>query len=310
MASLESVIASFAPGWAANRARKRAEGAMWRAAYEGAKYRRSNDGWLTPSTSANSEVAPALVMLRDRARDLVRNNPYAARIVDVWLMHLVGDGIMTVAATDDDALNERLQLSFNRWAEDGECDADGQLDYYGQQQLVGRTTVEAGECLVRKRVRRVSDGLAVPLQLQVLEPDFLDHTKNEMVNKGGVVMMGVQFDALGRREGYWLWRNHPGDNLFAWQRESYFVPADQILHVYRKTRPGQVRGVTWLHAVISKMRDLDDYHEALLMKAKIEACLSLIINSPRQKPKGRTDGNDREPGLSDAVARRNHQHLR
>jgi lambda family phage portal protein len=278
MASIESVIGWLSPSWALERQRKRALAAAFKGYYEGAKYRRSNDGWITPSTSANSEVASGLVMLRDRARDLVRNNPYASRIVDVWLMHLIGDGITHVAETGDEALNKLLQERWMQWADSGECDADGQLDYYGQQQLAARTMVESGECLIRMRTRRMSDGLAVPLQMQVLEPDFLDHTKNEQLNNGGVILMGVQFSPLGRREGYWLWRNHPGENLFAWQRASYFVPAEQIIHLYRKTRPGQVRGVTWLHAAIAKLRDLDDYHEALLLKAKIEACLTVIIS--------------------------------
>jgi lambda family phage portal protein len=60
------------------------------------------------------------------------------------------------------------------------------------------------------------------------------------------------------REGYWLWRNHPGDNVFSFQQASVFVPADQVLHTFRRRRPGQQRGVTWLHAVINTMRDLDD----------------------------------------------------
>jgi capsid protein len=32
-------------------------------------------------TGANAEIAPALARLRDRSRDLVRNNPYAAKAV-------------------------------------------------------------------------------------------------------------------------------------------------------------------------------------------------------------------------------------
>jgi capsid protein len=51
-----------------------------------------------------------------------------------------------------------------------EIDADGQLDFYGLQNLVARAFFESGEVLVRRRVRRVGDGLQIPLQHQLPNP--------------------------------------------------------------------------------------------------------------------------------------------
>lgn len=280
MNSLDKFIEWVSPEWAAKRSKARALGALFRAQYDMAKRRRGDNGWYVPSTSANAEIASSLVLSRDRARALVRDNPYGARIVDVWTAHLIGDGITAAWQDRDGKPDEVRQETWKRWAEDGECDADGELDFYGQQQLAARTVIEAGECLIRKRIRRLSDGLAIPMQTQVLDPDFLDHTKNQVLPNGGLIHLGIQFSPIGRREGYWLFRNHPGDNTFAFQRDSYFVPADQIIHLYRKKRPGQVRGVTWLAAVGNKIRDLGDYHDALIMKAKIEACVAAFITSP------------------------------
>ncbi len=70
--------------------------------------------------------------------------------------------------------------------------------------------VEAGEVLVRRRLRRASDGLPVPLQLQVLEADFLDATKSNNVGAGRIVQ-GIEFDPVGKRRAYWLHPEHPGD---------------------------------------------------------------------------------------------------
>lgn len=41
-----------------------------------------------------------------------------------------------------------LDALFERWM--AECDADGQLDFYGLQTLIRREMVEAGEVLVRR----------------------------------------------------------------------------------------------------------------------------------------------------------------
>lgn len=279
MNRLESLINLLSPQWAAKRASARRTARILNQ-YDLAKIRRANEGWLPPSTSANTEIGGALIMTRNRARDMERNNPYAARIADVWTAHLIGDGITAAWLNADGSANKARQDAFRRWADDGECDADGQLDLYGMQQLATRTMVVSGECLIRKRYRRLSDGFAVPLQLQVIEPDLLDETKNATLTNGGVIIQGVQFSPLGRREGYWLYKSHPGDNFFAFQATSVFVPADQIIHLYRKRRPGQVRGITWLASSGNKIRDLEEYHDALIMKAKIEACQVGAIETP------------------------------
>jgi lambda family phage portal protein len=271
-----------------------------RAEYAGARHNRSNDGWYVPSSSANSEVSSGLVRLRDRARSLVRDNPYAQRIVTVWRAHIVGDGIIAEPNTGDEALDKTLRDAWQAFADDGECDADGLNDLYGLQGLVSDAVVTDGECLVRLRTRRVADGFRVPLQLQVLEADHLDHTRNSFdAATGRAIVMGVQFSPLGVREGYYLWRNHPGDNVFSFQQASVFVPADQVLHVFRRRRPGQTRGVSWLHPVINTLRDLDDSSDARRFKMKVENCLSLIIRgADPESPLGKTTTKTRGDGSS------------
>lgn len=283
------------PGLALKRERLYASRDL-RAEYAAARHSRSNDGWYTPSTSANSEVAGGLVMLRDRARSMVRDNPYGERINTVWRAHLVGDGIVAEPATDDDALNDKLRDAF--LAFEDECDADGLNDLYGLQGLSADATVVDGEVLARLRTRRISDGFRVPFQVQLLEADHLDHTKNLFDERTGrATIMGIQLSPLGQREGYWLWRNHPGDNIFAFQRESVFVPADQVVHMFRRRRPGQMRGVTWLHAILNTGRDLDDSSDARRFKMKVENCLSLIVSgSDPESPLGKTSTKTRGDG--------------
>jgi hypothetical protein len=142
------------------------------------------------------------------AEQLVRNNPHAAKAVAVLVNNIIGAGIMPRAASGDDKLDRKVDALFERWT--AECDADGQLDFYGLQTLICREMVEAGEVLVRRRLRRASDGFAVPLQLQVLEADFLDATRSSDVGAGRIVQ-GIEFDPVGKRRAYWLHPEHPGD---------------------------------------------------------------------------------------------------
>lgn len=275
---IDRAISVFSPRAALDRARARTALGMVRG-YDAARQKKRDGGWVAQGSSANAEIGPALARLRNASREMVRNNAYAARIVDTLVAHDVGAGIVARPRTGKKTLDRRLADAWRAWAESTECDAEGQLDLYGLQALVRRTVAESGECLVRLRYRRAEDGLTVPLQLQVLEPDYLDHLKHQTLPSGGRIVHGVEFDALGRRAAYWLYRDHPGDTLTVTglRSESVRVPADEVLHVYRKTRAGQVRGVPELAAVMTRLSDLAEYHEAALVRAKMEAAIALVV---------------------------------
>lgn len=264
---LDQTLGFFSPRAGLRRARARAAMNILRRGYEGAKLGRRTEGWRTPGSGSNSEIAAALPRLRDRSRDLVRNNPYAAKGVNALVSNLVGGGLKARARAGDAALNDVADKLWTSFA--AECDADGRTDFHGLQAMVARAMVESGECLVRLRPRRAIDGLAVPLQLQVLGE----------AKGGGFIHQGIEFDRLGRRVAYWLFPVHPGE-VAAFSRgslKSKRVPAADVCHVFERLRPGQERGVPWFAPVIIKMRDLDEYDDAELVRKKIEACFAAFV---------------------------------
>ena len=280
---IDRAIGYFNPVAGMKRARARHALQLTRS-YEGAKTGRRTGGWSTNGTSANAEIGPALSTLRNRSRSLARDNPYAAKAMTAWVANIVGTGIIAKFSAGQDL--------WDKWIK--ECDADGQFDFYGLIALIERARFESGEVLIRLRWRRPEDGLTVPLQLQVLEPDYLASFKNERLANGGWIFNGIEFDALGKRAAYWLYSNHPGDaapilmNLFPSR-----VPAEDVIHYYKKTRPGQVRGVPDLHPVLLKMRDLDDYQEAELVRKGIEACFAAFVTTDDEsKSLGETSTED------------------
>ncbi len=260
--------------------------------YEGASAGRRANGWYAASTDANVELMGSLIWLRNRSRDLVRNNPYAARAIEELAGNVVGTGIVPKAKTGNAAIDKVIDAEWPFFAE--ACDTPQRLDFYGMQTLTLRTMAESGEALVRFRPQSADFGLRIPLQLQMLEADFLDQSRTMgLVN--GHVMEGVQFDEEGRRVAYWLFSYHPGGVLILNPRGgivSQPVPADQIMHVYRVLRPGQVRGVPWLAPVMMSLRDLEDYCDAERVRKKIESCVTAFVTQP--------EGIDGDPlGLTD-----------
>lgn len=246
--------------------------------------------WHPAGNSASAEVGMAAAPIARRARDAVRNDPYAARIVDLWAGNAVGAGITTRWPDQPHA------DAWRRWADSTACDAERRLDLYGLQALVMRTVVESGECLVRLLPGEITRDNRIGLRLQLLESDHLDTSRNGLVD-GESVVQGIALDDAGAPSAYWLYRNHPGAAwLAAGGRHltSERVPAAEVLHVYRKRRPGQLRDVSWLAPVLLRLRDLGDYEAALLMKAKIEACLAAVVT---------TDSDDALTGANTSLLR-------
>lgn len=242
--------------------------------FDAAKPSRRSSSWQPGGGSINTELNNGLRTIRNRSRDLIQNNGYMKRALKIMVSNIVGTGIMPKFA------NDRHAKIFKTWAE-GECDAAGMLSFGAMQAQVVRAVWADGEVFVRYRIRKPEDGLTVPLQLQILEADHLDTEKTCEV-AGGFCVAGVQFNYLGQRTGYWMFDNHPGDQgLFAIGKQSRFIPASEIEHIFDKTgRPGQVRGFSEFAVSVWKARDLDDYQEAHSVRKKIEACFAAFITTP------------------------------
>lgn len=246
-----------------------------KAVYEGASHgpRLGNKG-LVGVGGPNADITGKLSTLRKRSRHAVRNNPYATTAVETYVSNLIGNGI--VAKWKD----PRFQALWDRWIL--ECDADELDNIYGLQMLAARSQFEAGEVLTRQRIRQSSDGLKVPLQLQMLEADHLDEnfSRRDSINP---VVLGVEFDAIGRRRAFHLWRDHPGEDsgsMLGNQRRA--IPASEIIHLYRRLRPGQVRGVPELTPILVRLYEIDEMQDATLVKQKTAQLFGWIVKKINQ----------------------------
>jgi lambda family phage portal protein len=262
----------MSPGWGQKRALARLKARHYEAATTG----RRTDGWSRRHTDANAAASGAtLANLRAQARDLTRNNPWARNALRVIANDVVGWGIRAKAKGRDADVFAAL---WKQWAETKQCDANGRNNFYGLQWLVMRTVAESGECLIRLRKRRIEDGLAIPMQLQVLEPDYIDTGKDGIRGEaGGMIVQGIEHDALGRRAAYWLFDQHPGSVSSLVHPVSRRIPAAAVIHVFDQERPGQVRGPSWFASVDVRLHEFDEYEDATLMKQKIASCMAAFV---------------------------------
>lgn len=242
-------------------------------AYEAASPR---DTWRPrrAGASANADHMADATALRAKSRSLVQNVSYIAAGFEGLVSSTIGTGIMP-RATGAEA--KTINALLERWMK--VCDADGRYDYYGLQAAAYEAMEADGEVLIRLRPRRPSDNLPVPLQLQLLEIDWLDSSRTGVI-AGNDVINGIEYDALGATVAYWLFPQHPGDTtrLRGKQSQSQRVPAASIIHLFSPKRPGQGRGFPRLSPVIARVRDLQLYQDAEIARKNNETRLSVMVS--------------------------------
>lgn len=240
------------------------------------------------STTLNSLIRSYGRTIVARSRYLCTNNSYAQLAKEEFISGMVGNGITPAPTTKDIPLKNNLIQVFNDWCD--QADADGLLDFYGIQAMVAGEVFEGGECFLRFRTRYPSDGFAIPFQLQVIPTEMLAVEYNKIItppspNGNGLgrrIECGIEFDELNRRVAYHFYKVHPGTDLpFGLVLGQYNpVPADEIIHVYKPIRAGQVRGVPFTLASMATLAILDLFDDAELERKRVAALFGAFIERP------------------------------
>ena len=245
-------------------------------------------GWLPTRVHINSLISQSGETTLARARFLARNNGYATSAVECFASNMVGPGILLnwKSPLDGDAAAKQkkdVQDLWNRFV--AEADADAVGDFYGMQRRVAAELFVAGEVFVRRRPRRLSEDLPVPLQLQLLPAEMLPIWLTMPLDNGNIIRQGIEFDKRGRRVAYHFWKAHPGDQtvISKWG-ERVRISATEILHVFAPMEAGQIRGISRLTPAIISLWMLDLYDDAELDRKKTAALFSLFIK--RADPDG------------------------
>jgi len=229
--------------------------------------------------SADYELRDGLVEVRSKARDMARNSGSMRRFIQLMQVNVVGAGgfqLRTRVRRGDDSidsnLNRAVEGSWRGW-----CQAptvDGRMTMVDLCEQAVHSWCTDGEVIWEIVYNsRYPDGMAV----NPLEADMLDETLvrlNPATNNE--IRMGVEIDEYGAPVAYHFLTRHPGD--LAWysnentQRHRR-VPADRVIHLYRRNRPGQTRGEPPAAASINPIKMLNGYREAETMGRRLRAAL-------------------------------------
>lgn len=260
--------------------------------YEGATPGRRR---LPEMAQPRAAVLASAGTLMRRARFVRANAPLGAAAAIGFTSALVGTGIKPQAATVAD-----LATAFEVWTD--EADATGGTDLYGLQAAAGEGLMVDGEAFFL-----VGIGPSGP-RLTQIDPDQIDRSLFRALPDGGAIEAGVEVDRAGKPRAYHVLPRAPGalDFAFAPRR----IDARDVIHVFERRYPGQVRGVSMFAPILQRLADLDTAQDAQLTRQKVAAMLTgFVVDASGGAPSFGPDDEEKDGATEASLEPGTMQHL-
>jgi len=245
--------------------------------YEAGSQTRRTVGWKAPTTSPNSNLLSSLALLRDRSRQAIRNDGWAKGAIDKLVYNIVGTGIVPLSKAATPAFRTAVQAMWLKWT--SVSSTTRQQDFYGQQAQAVRCWLSAGEVFLRLRRRAPTDGLPVPLQVEVIEPELCPIEYNGM-RGGNRIRAGIEFSPIGQRVAYYFYASRPGDLQDFDPGDLRRIPAEDVIHLYEELRPGQYRGEPHLTPALVLLWELDKMQDATVLRSQLANMFAGFLEVP------------------------------
>lgn len=248
--------------------------------YGGATFDRLTTDWLASATSQDSETYSSLRALRNRSRQLCRDNDYAKNAIRSIKNNVIGRGIRMQAKVKlqrgdklNENLNEQIEREWRRWCRAQRCDVAGKLSFEDIERMAMGGVAESGEIFVRLVRQKFGDS-RVPLGLEMIEADQCMEWRNGY-NGDNQMRMGVEMDQWKRPVAYWFFPNHPGDFMFQMNNPAKWIRlvADEVIHLGIADRPNQTRYIPWFHSALRRLHQMEGYEESEVVSARATASL-------------------------------------
>lgn len=265
--------------------RKQKKTQTFKRSYKAADGGRLFGDFYTTSTSADAVIKNDIRVLRDRARDLSRNDPYVTRYLNLMISNVIGKHgikLSSKARNDDGSLdilaNQKIEQAWKEWGKKGICTMNGMMSFLDCQKIFIESLARDGEVLVRHIITNKNPyGYAI----QFMEPDHLNEKLNDTNPKtGNKIKMGIEYDENDKPVAYHLYKEHPYDQVYYQENKYIRVPADEMIHAFIPSRISQRRGISLIASAIPNIKMLNGYLEAEIVAARVSASKMGFFISP------------------------------
>lgn len=252
-------------------------------AYEAAGVGRVFKSWQYSQGVADAEILGDLAALRERSRDLYRNNSIGRGVINTMTINVVGAGLRLQASPDraflgmsDDAAEQwedMVERKFSNWANSKDSDLTRLSSFYDMQNLAFLSYCQSGEvfALLPIRNRNGKDQLCI----QLVEADLVQNGPGQFTGKN--CRDGIELDDDGAPIAYTV-----RTDTVEWKVIPAYGPKSDrpnVIHFLRQERPGQTRGVPMLSSVVENIKQADRGSKAVLAAMVVQSLFTTFIKS-------------------------------
>lgn len=272
---LDKIIGFISPKWQYQRSVWRNASEIQKKYLDAAQEDRLNRNWRVETGSAETLYKNDRELVRNRARDMEDNTDFMNAILNPILKNVVGEGFTLQARTDNETTNNIIESLWKEWCKAKNCDITNTQSLNEILRMIERRKKIDGGIFIK--LVDADEYSLVPLKLQCIEVDELNTMVEKPNFKGNVVIDGVEVNELRQPVGYHFNLYQPNGELSA---TTQFVPANKIIFYFDKKRPTQIREISDMAHSMLRIKDINEYMQAIAVKERVSACLSVFVKKP------------------------------
>lgn len=265
---IERSIAAISPQWAYKRMAWRSGMGLFDSGRRGGV----NTNWNPNVSGAQNLTMAERSVIRARAQDMERNSDIAGAILSAFERNVVGGGIALQAKiADQEDVNSKIELLWKEYCKAENCDITGTQSMEEMEEtMIRRYFVDGGILIAKVNVK--ADRF--PFKLQLRSVDELNTTVTE--HDGRRVVEGIEIDEYNRPVAYHF-KKYSQSSLSFMPFESVRIDAKDVIFLFKKNSPQQIREVSQLATALPRIRDANQFIEAVSIKERVLACMSVFI---------------------------------
>lgn len=269
--------------------------------YKAASRDHTRSGWEVSPGSPDADILPDLSIMRERSRQLLRDDATASSVVQSIVDNVIGSGMraqsrprleeLPPGSTEESmrAFQVQAERVFCRWCCTG-AELSGRNDWIQLQRLVLRQMLENGEAFLVRNMRGEDASRPYAMTWDVVEADRIESPNQSDVlatKTGNQIRSGIEISRRGVPVAYHVRIDHPGDGIYEnakssrrkWRRIPAKDPSGRpnMLHLFEQLRPGQSRGVPYLSPVMGTLDHLARFQEAAIVRERVAACWAAFV---------------------------------
>jgi lambda family phage portal protein len=236
--------------------------------YEGAGNSLRRSYLDTSYTSARFDVTSSTrqAIVR-KSRFFEQNNAVLNRLGDLFESYTVGSSFSVQPASSDPAWNLKAKKWFDVWSR--YPDIGSRQSFGTMMSQSARGWFFDGESFIL-----LTKGESGKPRLQLIEAQSIATPAGMEADQ--TVFDGIRFDPrTGRAVAYFIGSEKTQGNL----TDVRSIGSDSVVHIYEPNRPGQLRGLPFVSAVINDLHDLDDLQKLEMEACKLGASVAQIVKT-------------------------------